>query len=82
MMLSQLQGMLIGYAYSNGIQISSPMPVEWRRKLEFKQGPSVKRQELKLQAIDFAKRNLDLVASEDECEAACIAYYKYKYEEI
>lgn len=77
MMLSQLQGMLIGYAYINNIQISSPMPVEWRSLLKFKQGPSVKRKDLKLQAVKYASDVLNVFASEDECEAACIGYSEY-----
>lgn len=77
MMLSQLQGMIIGYAYSNNIPIYSPMPVEWRRKLGFKQGPGVKREELKQQAIDYIKLKInDNNYTEDECEALCIAYSK------
>lgn len=81
MMLSQLQGMIIGYAYSHNIPISSPLPVEWRHRLSFIQGKGVKRAELKQQAIDYIKNKFpESNYTEDECEALCIAYSSFKGE--
>lgn len=77
MMLSQLQGMLIGYAYIKNISVSSPLPVEWRKVLGFHQGPKVKREELKKQAVEFAKSQFNLDLTEDEAESACIAFAAY-----
>ena len=74
LMLSQLGGMCIGYAYVQNIDVSCPLPVEWRAKLGFHQGAHVKREELKQQATDFIKRTFGIEASEDECEAIALTY--------
>lgn len=74
LMLSQLQGMCIGKAYLSDIPVVSPMPTEWRKILGFKQGPGVKRAELKKQAVDFVRQKFGLTLSEDEAEATCLSY--------
>ena len=76
-MLSQLQGAIIGYSYLKSIPISSPLPSEWREILGFTQGPKIKRSELKEQAIDFCKNTFGLTLPEDEAEATCIAYSEH-----
>lgn len=74
LMLSQLGGMCIGYAYEHGIEVCCPLPVEWRAKLGFHQGAHVKREELKEQAKVFTKVTFGVEASEDECEAIALTY--------
>ena len=77
MMLSALQGCLLGKAYTDEIPVSSPLPTEWRKVLGFHQGPKVKREELKTQAKDFVLQHFGITASEDECEAICIGIAEY-----
>ena len=76
-MLCQLQGALIGFAYVNGMAVSSPLPSEWRSQLGFRQGGKVKRAELKAQAIQYVKENFGLDVTEDEAEAICIGRAEY-----
>ena len=78
LMLSQLQGMLIGYAYEHDIPVVSPMPVEWRKQLGFRQGPKVRREELKEQSIAFIHEYFDMDLPEDAAEAMCIAFATFK----
>ena len=83
LMLSQLQGMCIGAAYQHGLNVYSPLPVEWRKILGYKQGAHMKRTELKQQSIDYVRTHFNIVATEDECEAICIgvaAHKKYESE--
>ena len=83
LMLSQLQGMCIGAAYQKDLAVYSPLPVEWRKILNYKQGAHMKRAELKQQSIDYVRTHFDIVATEDECEAICIgvaASKKYESE--
>ena len=47
-------------------------PSQWRSALKFKQGPKVKREELKRQSIEFAKKEFGIDRYEDEMEAVCI----------
>lgn len=77
MMLSVLQGSLLGKAYLDDIPVSSPLPTEWRKILGFHQGPKIKREELKAQAKDFVLQHFGITASEDECEAICIGIAEY-----
>lgn len=74
LMLSQLQGMLIGLAYIKGTPVASYLPTEWRKILGFRQGASVKRPELKQQSIDYVCERFGITdTSEDACEAICLA---------
>lgn len=73
MMLSQLQGGLICYAYEHDIPVVSPMPVEWRKRLGYSQGPKVKREELKQQSLEYVLSRFGIRCSEDEAEAIAIA---------
>ena len=73
MMLSQLQGMIIGYLYEHGIPVESPMPTQWRHLLGFTQGKGVKREELKEQSIQYVNEIFGIeTASDDMAEAICI----------
>ena len=73
MMLSQLQGMIIGYLYEHSINVESPMPTQWRHKLGFVQGKGIKRDELKAQSIQYVNDTFGInTASDDMAEAICI----------
>ena len=72
--LARLQGCVILYCASKGIDMKILHPTEWRKVLAYKQGPKVKRDELKEQSINYVKNILGLsIESEDENEACCIA---------
>lgn len=70
--LSRLQGMLIGYAEAHGVKVNILLPSQWRKALGFVQGPKVKRAELKQQSIDYVKEHYGIDASEDEMESVAI----------
>lgn len=72
--LARLAGMIIGYAEAHGIETHILLPSQWRRALAYKQGPKVKRAELKQQSIDFVKNKYGKKLTEDESEAICIGY--------
>ena len=67
--LARLQGAIIGYAEAHGVKVHILLPSQWRKVLDYAQGPKVKRQELKQQSIDYVMDNFGLYLSEDECEA-------------
>ena len=67
--LARLQGMIIGYAEAHGVKVHILLPSQWRAALGYKQGPKVKRAELKQQSIDYVKEIYYLNLPEDECEA-------------
>lgn len=70
--LSRLQGAVLGCCRVNKIPFDVLMPSNWRKALGFKQGQGIKRPELKKQAVEFVKTNYGLELSEDVCEAVCI----------
>lgn len=73
-LLARLQGMILGYCAAHKIRTEILSPSQWRRELHYKQGPKVKREELKQQSIDYVKDNFGLTdCTEDQCEAICIA---------
>lgn len=81
--LSRLQGMIIGYAEAHGVKTHILQPSKWRSTLCYSQGPRVKREELKQQSLDYVKNNLGFELSEDEAEATCIgiaAHRIFKFE--
>lgn len=82
--LARLQGAIIGYCKVNGISCDILKPSNWRKILGFKQGSSVKRPELKKQAVEYVKNVYNLELSEDVCEAVCIgdAFLKSKNGEM
>lgn len=71
-LLSRLQGAIIGFCRVNKIPYDILKPPNWRKGLGFKQGQGIKRPELKKQAVEFVKNNYGLKLSEDVCEAICI----------
>ena len=80
--LARLQGFILGWCYVHGINTKIIGPSEWRAVLDFRQGPGVKRAELKSQSIGYVLDKFDLDLQEDEAEACCIAdaaCQKYEY---
>lgn len=71
-LLSRLQGFILGWCYVHHIDVKLIGPSQWRSELHFKQGAGVKRKELKVQSIEYAKDTYGIDATEDECEAICI----------
>lgn len=69
--LSRLQGMIIGYAEAHGVKVHIVQPSRWRSALNYAQGPKVKRAELKQQSIEYVKANLGLDLPEDQAESVC-----------
>ena len=76
--LARLQGMIIGYAEAHKIKVHILLPSQWRAELHYKQGPKVKREDLKQQSIDFVKEKYGFNLSEDENEAICINHAAHK----
>ena len=79
--LSRLQGMIIGYAEAHGVHVHIILPTQWRKMLGYSQGSKVKRAELKKQSADYVKEKYGFDLSEDENEAIAIndaARMKYK----
>ena len=70
--LCQLQGAIIGMCYAMDIGFHVLTPSQWRATLQFRQGPNVKRDELKVQSIAFAKKEFGIDEYEDQMEAVCI----------
>lgn len=72
--LGQLQGVIMGAAFSNNIPVDILLPTHWRKLNGFKQGGGVKRAELKQQAFDMVQDcyHLNPVPTEDEAEAIAI----------
>lgn len=76
--LCQLQGAIMGMCYAMGIRFYVMPPVKWRSILGYRQGPKVKRTELKEQSLEFVKKEFGFVKSEDENEACaiCAAFHR------
>lgn len=70
--LCQLQGAIIGMCYAMNIEFRVVTPTAWRAALHFRQGPKVKRAELKQQSIEYAKKEFGIDRYEDEIESCCI----------
>ena len=77
-LLARIQGVIIGFCAANNIETYIIEPSKWRSTLQFKQGPKVKRAELKEQAIEHVEDVYELDLSEDECEAICIGEAAHK----
>jgi len=76
--LSRLQGMILGYAAAHGVKTHIVQPSRWRAALDFTQGPKVKRAELKQQSIDYVKERLGRELLEDEAESCCLGFAAHK----
>jgi Holliday junction resolvasome RuvABC endonuclease subunit len=72
-LLARIQGVAIGFCAAHNIPLHILEPTRWRSCLGYRQGPKVKRDELKKQSLDFVKKKLGLnIKSEDENEAVAI----------
>jgi Holliday junction resolvasome RuvABC endonuclease subunit len=76
--LARLQGMLIGYAEAHGAKVHILLPSQWRKAVEFNQGPKVKRAELKQQSIDYVKEHYGFTLTDDETDAICLGVAAHK----
>lgn len=76
--LSRLQGMIIGYAEAHKVHTNILLPSQWRKALGYHQGSKVKRAELKQQSVDYVKEHFGIEASEDEVEAIAICDAAHK----
>ena len=72
-LLARIQGVAIGFCAAHNIPLHILEPTRWRSALNYRQGPKVKREELKQQSKDFVKEHFGFKNfSEDRCEAICI----------
>lgn len=76
--LARFSGIIIGYAEAHNVQVHIVLPSQWRKALEYAQGPKVKREALKQQSLDYVKEHLGLELQEDEAEACCIGMAAHK----
>lgn len=56
------------------IPIDYLLPNEWRAAIGIHTGRGVCREELKRKDIDFVKKNFDIEANDDICDAICLGY--------
>ena len=70
--LARLQGLILGYAEAHGVETHILAPTVWRRELNYRQGPKVKRAELKQQSLDYVQNKYGFVKPEDESEAIAL----------
>lgn len=70
--LVRLQGVIYGWCLQHNCTFEAIRPSAWRKQLGFHQGPKVKREELKAQAIAHIQEKYMREFPEDECEAICI----------
>lgn len=80
--LGNLQGHIMASAWKFDIPFVSYLPTTWRKILEFSQGGSVKRSELKKQSVALVEDTYGIHMKEDEAEAVAIglAYIKEQKE--
>jgi Holliday junction resolvasome RuvABC endonuclease subunit len=71
--LSNIAGAIMLYAYQNNIEFKHPTPSEWRKKVGLQQSSKVKREVLKLEAIEAVKREYGIDVSDDEAESILAA---------
>ena len=81
-MIHELIGFAKAWAVLNDAFIETIAPSEWRKFLNFKQGKSVKRTELKQQSMDYVQDMFGLNVTDDVSDAICIlCAFIQKYEE-
>lgn len=71
--LSNLAGIIMFYAYKHKIIFKHPVPSEWRKKIGLEQSNKVKREMLKLEAIQAVQQEYGLEVTDDEAESILIA---------
>ena len=71
----------ISFGYESGTEVLHNIdlhiltPSKWRASLGYKQGPKVKREELKQNAVNYIMSKYKIKANDDTAEAICIAEY-------
>ena len=71
--LTRLQGVIYAWCVNNDCEFNTIRPRSWRKQLNFQQGKNVKREQLKIQSIEYIKNNYGLEVTDDEADAICIA---------
>lgn len=72
-LLARIQGVAIGFCAAHNIPLHILEPTRWRSSLLIRQGPKVKREELKAQSLEFVKEHFGITnCSDDRAEAICI----------
>jgi Holliday junction resolvasome RuvABC endonuclease subunit len=80
-LIHELIGFAKAWAVKNNAFIETIAPSEWRKFLNFRQGSTVKRAELKQQSMDFVQDMFGLNVTDDISDAICIACaFIQKYE--
>lgn len=69
--LTRLQGVIYAYTLSNDCEFNTIRPTTWRKLVGIEQGKK-KREELKLEAINMVKEEMDIMVNDDEAEAILI----------
>ncbi len=71
--LTTIVGMIRGYCVYNNIYFEEIAPTEWRKILGFKQGKGIKREEEKVQSMEYVEAKYHItVKTDDESDAICI----------
>ena len=78
LILARLQGMILGYAEAHDVRVHIVLPSRWRSELSYRQGPKVKRAELKQQSLDYVQEHLGKEMQEDEAEATALGFAAHK----
>ena len=71
--LTRLQGVVYAWCLNHGCEFNTIRPTQWRKLLNFQQGKNVKREQLKMQSLQYILENYGLEVTDDEADAICIA---------
>ena len=71
--LTRLQGVVYAWCINNDCSFNTITPKAWRKLLDFNQGKEVKREQAKMQSIEYVKNNYNMIVSDDEADAICIS---------
>lgn len=71
--LSNIAGAIMLYAYQHNIKFENPVPSAWRKKIGLEQSSKVKREILKLEAIEAVHREYAMKVTDDEAESILLA---------
>jgi len=80
--LSNIAGAIMMYAFQNNIVFENPVPSEWRARIGLQQSSKVKREVLKLEAIQAVKQEYGFDVSDDEAESILIARSGFELPQI
>lgn len=71
--LSNLAGAIMCYAARNNIEFVHPVPSAWRKIVGLQQSSKVKREALKLEAIEAVSQEYGMELTDDEAESLLLA---------